>query len=188
MNEAQGKKLDVGDLSRTQLEIAAHLGHPGAQQTIGESHAPEDWIAGLGHWGREPVVRAAIACARWALPSPLGDDLQPVEDAVDAAGVWVLDPTEANRVGARLGFEDVERIRADLLADDLDEDLVFELEIAMLAARPAADSREEMAVYCASQLAERLATLGDEAAEVRELMKQSLLAWALGEADPLAPR
>ena len=45
-----------------------------------------------------------------------------------------------------------------------------------------------MTEQCAAKLAALLSKLGDEAAEVEELMKQSLLAWALGEADPLTDR
>ena len=69
----------AGDLDRERLELAAWLGHPAAVSVVGRQ-APDDLELllcsfehllqhgpGLGRWGKEACVRAALATGRLAL-------------------------------------------------------------------------------------------------------------------------
>ncbi len=182
-------RVERGELSRAQLEIAAHLGHTAARQALGlGGTAPADWLGGLSHWGQEAMIRAGIACAQWMLPTPLGEDLQPIVSAVDAATTWIRDPSEANRVGARLACEELEALAAGLSdGEAVDEELLFEIQFVAGIVAIAADSRPQVAEHHFAAMLERLweGLPKGEQDEARQVIEQSLLAWALGEDDPL---
>jgi hypothetical protein len=182
-----GQRLERGELQQDQLEIAAHLGHGPARRALGLGPAPHDWLEDLSGWGRRVLVRASVGVALWALPLPLGDELRPVEAAVEAAEAWVDDPSEANRVLARMAHEELEALTRELEARGVvDDDFALELELAARTAQAASDLRPEAAEYHFREALSRLAGLSsEEHAQAKEAMRQSLLAWALGEPDPL---
>lgn len=190
MTEAKAllDRLERGEVTREGLEIAAHVGHAAARQALGlKGVAPEDWLAGLSHWGQEAMIRAGVACAQWMLPTPLGDDLQPIVTAVESAVLWIRDPSEANRVGARLSSEELEALAAGLVGEAADEELLFEIQFVTGIVAIAAENRPQAIDHHFATMLERLADglPSEEQGEARQVIQQSLIAWALGEDDPL---
>ena len=182
------ERLERGELSRAGLEIAAHLGHSAARRALElEGPASESWLEGLSHWGKEPMIRAGIACAAWVLPTPLGDELRSIVDAVYAAATWTRDPSEANRVGARLAREELEALAAKLADGSIDEELMFELGVVTELTEVVAELRPAAAEYHFKRMLELLmdGLRGEEQVEARQIMRRCLLDWALGEGEPL---
>lgn len=181
------ERLRIGETTQGKLELAAHLGHPAARKALGQpGEGPEDWLTGLEGWGKAPLVRVAVACGRWALPTPLGEELRLVEAALEAAEDWVRAPSEGNRVGARLAAEELEAFVATLDAA-VDDELVFEVEVITCVARAAEESRLEVVKHHVTRLLDLVDGLErGEAAEARDAMRHSLLSWALEDQDPLA--
>jgi hypothetical protein len=100
--------MRLGGLRREALELAAYAGDPGARSALGED-APEAesdlsaWVLGLRRWGREALVRAALAASETALalfeaeyperPTP--------RRAHEATVAWLEDPSPARAGVAR---------------------------------------------------------------------------------------
>lgn len=142
------------------------------------------WLSELNPWGKEILVRASIACAEWALPTPLGDDLRVIEDAVHAAALWCDDPSEASRVGARIAHDELLVLAASLEEQGVvDEDFRFELDVTACAVQCASESRDEMVEYLYAQFVPRIDALED-AGHAKDVVRQLLLAWAQGKSDP----
>ena len=146
--------------------------------------ASGSWLSELSPWGKDVLVRALIACAEWALPTPLGDDLKVIEDAVHAAALWCDDPSEASRVGARIAHEELLALAASLEEKGVvDEDFRFELDVTACAVQCASDSRDEMVDYLFGEFLPRIDALED-ADHAKDVVRQLLLAWAQGKSDP----
>jgi hypothetical protein len=184
------QRLDQGELTSGQLELAGHLGHAPAQVALDRppTGQPEaGWERALADWERPVLVRAALACGLWGLPLPLGEDLRPVEAVIEAAQAWLGNPSEAMRVGARMAHDELVALRKELEAkDEVGGDFAFELDLAEAIVQLTSDSRPEAPAYHFGLLLDRVASLpGDEPAECLEAVRQTLLAWALGEPGPL---
>ena len=96
--------LRAGELSRSALEVAVHLGHEAATSVVGLGVSPASELAdpqlraeGLLRWGQAVCVRFCIACAERALSErrALGQEL-PSEAllAVRVANDWLACPCE----------------------------------------------------------------------------------------------
>lgn len=156
------------------MELAAHLGHPPALRALRQD-APADWLEGLGRWGKQVQVRAAIAAGRSAFPEPV-KGLEAVEAALVAAEAWLRDPSEANRVGARLACDDLEIFQPTLFHVPLADELIFQSELVIRALEAVAELRP-------GGVDHHLRKIRDEAEpETRAAMRAALLAWALGGA------
>jgi hypothetical protein len=101
-------RLDLFPAGR--FELACYVGSPLAIEVLEGSGEPlpdvdaevGDWVRGLGYWGKEAVVRAAVAAARPLLPrweARQPDELRPAE-ALAAADAWVACPCETHAARA----------------------------------------------------------------------------------------
>lgn len=89
-------RLAVAELTRPQVELAAHVGHAPARELLGAPPKQELllWARGLFRFGQAACVRAALAGARAALarwePDHAGD--RAPREALEAAEAWLACP------------------------------------------------------------------------------------------------
>ena len=179
------ERLRIGDVSREGVELAAYLGHGAAGVVVpGVTPAdpePLEWVSGLGRWGKEVAVRAAILAARAVLPR--FEDVMTHEEgprkAIRAAEEWLVHPCEAHRVAARLAMEAADDCAREASVEPAaDDDTAFAAYAARDAARAAAAHDLEHATHHACQAFDSAGAVEipeDPAVTVR----QALVAWGL---------
>lgn len=131
------------------------------------------WVRGLGKFSQEACDRAGIAAARAALPAwqkAFPDDPRPLR-AIEAHEAWILCPCEPH----------AEALRAASSAASLMEGA---------AARPDASKSARAAALatCAGDGQTRRAAQATSEGVVREAIREELVPWVLGRADPLLGR
>jgi len=204
----------AGRLPQVMLQLAAHLGHPAARMVFGGSAPPESadlgkWVAGFDRYGKEALVRAAIAAARY--PLPLWELKRPndrlPQSALDAAEGWVLNQDEAHVSAAEKAGESVANAdrSGDGEADDaqqlagqtFDADMGVHIaaDMAAEAAHLAGDMGEAEDVAQAVQTAEVILGISRKGAAgellkgtIRDAICSELVPWALGYGDPIRER
>jgi hypothetical protein len=164
-------------LDEERLRLAACLGEVGACAALGWEVQPaaeslESLLRRLGWWEGSAWARAALAAARVALPT-----WQPTKSVQRErlAARRLLEAVEACLDGGPRAAERLARTPAPRRA-------AF-LRSAGRAARQ--DGLER--VRCARRAIRSAARLAGEAV-VREAVSATLLGWALGEGEPVAPR
>ena len=199
---AQGQllleRVRAGELPRERVQIAAALGHAASCVALGRAPLPEipeldDWLHELDHYGREPLIRAAVAAGQCVWPCLAGgvDELvQPFLDALEAAEAWLAQPREATRIQARLlGGEAQEKARR--LAGEpqestgLDDDAVFAAEVLARVAQAAGSLKWEDLEQRAHEAIHWAIAHDDETPEpIAEEIRQRVLGWALSHVVP----
>lgn len=179
------ERLRIGDASRDGVEIAAYLGHAAAGRVVPHvapaDLASQEWITGLGRWGKATLVRAALLAGR-AVLSRFEQTLtheQAPREALRAAEEWLVHPCEAHRVAARLAMEAADDCaREAAVIPEADDDMAFAAYAARDAARAAAAHDLAHAAYQAAQAFDSAG-----AVEVPEdpsvVVRRALIEWGL---------
>lgn len=203
------ERMRAGDLSRERLDLAAYCGHEGARQAIGDASPPPlvggtpessersvyEWAHGLARFGKEVLVRAALAGAlriRDAWDNTY--DRTPWRDqaasAYNAAQAWLNCPCSAHADNVRQVIAPASRLVLRRTTESPDPWLLFAAP-AVDAARCVVDDAANEAGACyraVSRAAKVLAHQGGrdhqtdfalENAEVLATVSRSLVEWAL---------
>lgn len=168
---ALGARVDAYEQSWNLVRLAAYLGDPIARGYLhDETFKPpaklKAFVQGIQEWGKEPLVRAALAAVRLELgehPDPRAEPL------VAAAEAWLASPgphtaraaTQAERQAPRGVSKAASRLTSC---------------VARTRVRGAAG-------YAAGAVCQVAKALGDEAA-VREGVSRALIEWALQGRNP----
>ena len=196
------ERVRAGELARERVELLAALGDEAARLALDDPPdllPPGDLRAlayGLAEFGKEQLVRGAIAAAR-----PL---LEVIEEhasyeerpraALDAVEAWLARPDEARRVGARLAAVEADRAGEQLMDEPQPTLSHVELSFFAWAMSSAADltaeQRPEALGTCAAGVFAELQglyrSLGDERG-VDGRVRRALSAWCRDEEPPLQP-
>ncbi|MCO5165487.1 MAG: hypothetical protein M9894_03845 [Planctomycetes bacterium] len=184
------ERLRRGVTDEARLEVAARLGHAASAAVLGPrapgpGHADERLRlaaldAAIGRVGQEARVRAAIALARlraraWGHARKSGRvDSANLLRALEAAEGWARCPCADHAADASVAAE---RARAAVwrLRARTQRSAGFAVLAGDAAARPGGRPL-------------RLEDAADQADEVRAALRQELVPWLLGHADPVAAR
>lgn len=205
------ERVRVGDLAPDRLQLAAYLGDPQARQALGEQ-APAQveqlstWSEGLEQWGRDTLIRAALAAARlglgvWRARYPADDHLPRGLESVER---WVADPTPDHAVQVHLAVEALSAMDGLLQGggdpfqdheDGIDPEQVM-LEVNAASRASAAGRAVKAAVWCAAwadrgaakyslvrwsyNAALEAAWALEDPGQVLEALRRELLPWSLG--------
>jgi len=192
----------AGDLPAERLMLAAYLGHEAARTADGDAlAAPDDlaeWVRGLERWGKEVLVRAAVAAARRVLPlweRKRAGDRRP-HDAIAAAEAWLAEPTPERAAAAERAAEalgcgkpDSDEAPVSAAAQTYDANMGVQAagDLAGEAAHFAADMGEVADLVEAIDMAEVVARVGPSGKVdqdvLRVAIRDAVAPWALGYGD-----
>ncbi len=198
--------LRAGRLAPERLALAAHLGDPSARALAPEATSPPSaageplarWVEGVASYGLAAARRAGLAVVRLALPEWERHSayLAPRWRAVTARGRPRIDPRPGELVRALEGWllapEDAARAEALRRARGEAAEVIL-LRTSSVRGRAALDAVRALLLAAdgecgpATRAAEDL-LYPDPAARVRAALAREVVPWALGLADPLAPR
>lgn len=174
------ERVRRGALDPDRLRLAAYIGDRVARLALG-AQAPETpgeltkLVRGLEPWGKEALVRAALAAALRSLH--LLDAAGWSRDAVEAAGAWLRAPGE--EVATRVA---VVSAAAPGLQGDAGDALHAALQMITTRART---SFARAAVELSVRALEKQRRVEFPADEVLVAVREALIRWALGGSDPL---
>ena len=189
------RAVDAGTLDPERIKLAAYLGEPAAIAHLGGRVPPSaddirEWINGLGNFGHEASVRAALAVARNVQRT---QTTRPsAARAVEAARSWVLERSEAALQecveAAKLAFasaygdsEESDQMR------ELVHDTAVSVDSVALACCYAAQAACEPTPDRAAAIASLTAFTSNDVSEdqLRAWVREDLARWALELGDPL---
>lgn len=182
------ERVRIGQLTKTQLEVAAHLGHPAAVRATSasspkDSHDVGEYLRGLEPFGGPVVVRGLVALATWLL----GSVRMPCEfrggitAAVAAALAWCSDPTSERAAEARRNADAVSPSWYFQDFEDHGEDAFSVLLVVAGSARAAHLCHDGLAAELAklvNDVASRARQFGFSS-RIQGAMTEDLLRWAL---------
>lgn len=185
------ERVRRGDLDPERLRLAAHAGDAGARLAVGAAgplaDPPLAVVRGLDAWGKEALVRAALAAVGRCLHVVAPGD--PVHDAsravVEALAAWLTRPDGRDAAAA----EAAQAGRATFLLDTRDPRAPAWEALREATLLLEARTRTSPARGAAAKAADALALEGrvdDPEGEVALAVREALAAWALGDLDPLA--
>ena len=192
-------KVTRGELSQKALLCLCYLGDPAAQLAIsdggvgGNIFLLEEWAQGLGSWGKEACVRAAIAASRYCLPlferERIREDRP--QKAVEEAEMWVVCPCVEHAELARSAAGEA----AWAAAGGISLSARSAAHAASGAARAAAMAGDEvlraaaLATVDAGKAVYKTGRSRDESdGQIRDAVRQELAPWVLGTQDVIALR
>ncbi|MEZ6188063.1 MAG: hypothetical protein R3F62_24030 [Planctomycetota bacterium] len=187
--------LAAGEVDPERVQLAAYLGEPAASAQLGGRvpAAPQDlreWLSGLGAYGHETAVRAALSVATRSV----GERSLPAapERALAAARGWILERTEAALRecvdAAQVAFASA---YGEGEGQDQIRELVHDTAVSVdgtalaccYAAQAACEPTAERAAAIASLTA--FTSSDQDDAQLRAWVREDLTRWALGLEDPL---
>jgi hypothetical protein len=183
------ERLRLAEVTVEGARLAAYLAEPAAARAFpgvqpGDVSDLRAWLLGLRPWGKETLVRAALAAAHAVLPrfeERLTHERRP-RQALEAAEAWLEEATEARRVMANLAADLADDAAREASIDpEADDDSAF----AAYACRDAARTAAALALEPARSGEELLATVDQAGAvlfeddSVQQAIRAALLAWAL---------
>ena len=186
-------RVQVGQLDELALSLAAWLGCEAAQASLEwnrSTPSADEWVGRLGEWGVEAPARAALALATatfrsWEASATDGYLATTRRDlgrrALEAAQVWVVEPSRGNAVEAREAANTLKQFGKIGPAKFKDDKAWF---APGLACRAVSGTSAASVAALAKRLM-RVASqqLGEELA--RSTVLSALKPWALGYSDPL---
>ncbi|MCA8924031.1 MAG: hypothetical protein KDD82_19635 [Planctomycetes bacterium] len=189
------KAVAEGSLPHDRIKLAAYLGEPGAIAHLGGRVPPasddlREWLSGLGVYGHEAAVRAALAVARNTIR---GKDTKPSAGrAVQTAREWVLERTEdalkrcVNAAQHAFASAYGDSDESDQLRELVHDTAVSVDSVALAccyAAQAVCEPTPERAAAIASLTAFTSSDTSEE--QLRAWVREDLVRWALDLGDPL---
>lgn len=188
------ERVRRGEVELDRLRLAAHVGDPVSRLALGGAAPPPPadvhaCARGLEAWGKEVLVRAALAAAGRALHLfDADDDLRAwSRQGVEHVAAWLLGPVES-RQATEAEVQVHGRAAPRLSERDPRQEAIRAVQAAAAMVASRARSRPARdAVASAARALDLEGRVDDPEGEVAGALRDALAAWALGEGDPARP-